>query len=251
MKKALLVLVALFGCKPAFCQIPGVGGLSIVFDPKETVQVIKILTQARQQMQFMQQQVARMKNMVSQYQAAFAQLQNLNPLDAYGNVGGLATAANYGGDATYGYGKATAPLSPRSLNGLPLDTVRRLKTAYGDVFMSDASNISAWNLIGAVRANAQANSGHLGHLVSDAMSSDTSLSTMQVQQKTNAAAALAVQQLNTLQQVEAAQLEQSVERAQRERNEASEAMATASALQNVPSGAKAAMPNSGIPTLVF
>ena len=254
MKKVLLsVVVMLCFCRPSFCQL-GLGGFGIVWDPKETIQVIAVLNQARQQMQFWQSQVQQLKGMVSQYQSAFAQLQGITPRDLYGNIGGLAGAANSNGNGAGGpYQNATLPVYAQNLSGLPSTLVRRFKTRYGDVEMSDGSNVAAWNLIGQVRSNAQSNSNSLSNLTSDSMLGD--VTTLQVQQRSTAAMALAVQQLNTLQQVEAAQLEQSVERAQRERNAAAAAMAPDIALQNNPVNAGPAavgnLPASGVPTLKF
>ena len=251
MKKTMLFVVVLFSfSKPAFCQWA-------VVDAGNIAQTLNVVKQVAAQMKFMQQQVAQMTGMVKSYQAAFAQLQNISVKDVYGNVGGLANAANgagYGGDASYGYKNATIPLSLPKLPSLPPGALRRLQTRYGDVFMTDGSNVAAWNLIGAVRQNAQVNSKDLNRLVSDAMTSDSTVSTLMVQQKANAAAALAVQQLNTLTQVAAAQLEQSVEQSQRQRNEAAISVSTATGLQNIPIVASTAMAGisaNSVPTLVF
>jgi hypothetical protein len=228
-----------------------------IFGIEDVIYLVKLVITANQQLDqmrsevnLMQQQVKQMTGMVTNYQAAFAQLQGLSVNGNSYNIGDLVSAANgSSGGSSSGYASATIPI-----NASLQTAIRRLKTRYGDVVMADASNVAAWNLIGSVRSNANQNSNDLNNLVKDAMTAGDGTSTLMVQQKSNAAMALAVQQLNTMQQVEAAQLEQAVERAQRERNEAAANMSAAAAVQNIPTAttqAMAGVPASGVPTLSF
>jgi hypothetical protein len=209
--KKIAIMVAGF-----LCCVPGYAQWSVI-DVPETAQVIKILKQGKQQFDFWQAQAAQMQGMVNRYRVSLASLQHINARDAYGTIGGLADSANTGYGADAGYRRATVPLVFRTLDGLPVQNILRLRSRYGQAEMADGSNVAAYSLVGDVRAKAAANRSNLDQLQMDTL--DGTASTLQVAQKNAAASAIAAKQLDALTQVQAAQLEQAVLASQRSREE--------------------------------
>jgi conjugal transfer/entry exclusion protein len=222
-----LVIAALlmFGV-PAKAQF----GFSIVSDPATHLHLlatikheIEQIDQLRSQLNFWQQQAQGLRDMPSRYKAQFKPWATLSARDQYSNVSQLVGAANTGNDAVPGYAVATTPLVYRDLNGMPVDVRRRAQSRYGDVELADGSNRAGWELVGKIRSATLANKASIETLGDDSLLADATAS--QIAQKTNAAAALQVQQLNMLSQIQAAQLEQQILATQRMRNDQAQAFA--------------------------
>ena len=111
------------------------------------------------------------------------------PSDAYGLAGAYVAAINTGGNVIGSYSGAARRLRPwNSFTELPGAQGDHAKAQFATVEMADSAATGAMDIVGRVRANAQAVENSIGQLESDSLYQDANLNTeVAVLNKINAA----------------------------------------------------------------
>jgi len=139
-----------------------------------------------QQVQLQYDLAARMAeqipNLPARYRAAFAVWAPITGPDTFGNASAWIAAENSGGtaEAAQGYLAASTPLSDysaASFNELPPEAQARLKAEYATMDMGDATQVSAINTVGEIRAHSEALQAQLNQLDADSFSEDPAMNT--------------------------------------------------------------------------
>ena len=175
----------------------------IVYDPTNEVHLIAQLSQLRAQYAQLVQTYQMITNQYEQmkwnakyfvspnrWRAALTPWRMAQaPSDAYGLAGAYVAAINTGANVIGSYSGAARRLRPwNSFTELPGAQGDHAKAQFATVEMADSAATGAMDIVGRVRANAQAVENSIGQLESDSLSQDANLNTeVAVLNKINAA----------------------------------------------------------------
>jgi len=221
---AMLLSLALF-VTTASAQF-GFGG--IVYDPtnyhnallrylqlqQQLIQLRNSYVQLVAQYNLAMQMARNIQNMPARYRAQFSNWRSTFAPNTYGNTAGWVNGINFGqsGTVNTGYRQATTellPYNPSFLSGMTPEELRRVKSQYATVELSDGANATAIASIGSIRGNAQGLESRIANLEQDSLSSDPNLNTeVSVLNKINAASVLTLRTVQDSNKLLASLLEQ-------------------------------------------
>jgi len=229
MKRVLIISCFVVGlifailARPAFA-ILGIG--DIVFDPSVYAQAVQQLVQTYvtirnqyAQMMWMAQRVP--VNMAARYRAAVTPWHPSSAANTYGTTAGWMDAINGGPYVALGYAGATEALQDygASLAAIPADQLRRVKTGYATVELTDGANLAAMDIISRLRGNATAVESAIQDLEDDSLSPDPAMNTeVALLNKINAAHLMTVRNTQDTNKLLVALSEEQITEAKRQRD---------------------------------
>lgn len=165
-----------------------------VIDPAEIAQTVKLVSQAGQTWNFINQQIQQLENMPNRYRGMFGNWNNIwRSVDMYGNASGWNSAVNSGTVGT-GYSSATNTMtsySPGTWAAQTADIQQRIMSKVATIELMDAANPNAIQMIGQIRANGSYTDSQLGNLDTDTLGGMFPTQTQVAQQQATASVTLA------------------------------------------------------------
>jgi hypothetical protein len=218
---------------PAFALF-GLG--DIVFDPTSYGELIQQFFEMEQQYvqlvqtyEMIQNQYNQMVfmakedpvNMFLRYRAITTPWLDSSSANTYGTTAMWTAGINSGSGVPAGYSAATEPLGTydAALGNVPSDQLRRVKTDYATVELTDGANMTGMQTLGQLRANAAQVQAAIANLEADSLSSDPNMNTqIAVLNKINAANVIALRNSQDTNKLLATLAEEQIVQSKRQRD---------------------------------